>query len=97
MWAVRLLEGLDLVVDEVHVERCCGVGEMVRLGRPDDGCSDDRVLQHPRQRDLSHRDAASFGDLLYRLDDGSVAFEIKSPSRRVYFLRARPTIASELP
>jgi hypothetical protein len=67
----------------VHVERCYGVGEMVRLGRPDDGCSDDGILQHPSQCHLSHRDAASFGDLLYRFDDGSVAFEIKSPSNRV--------------
>jgi hypothetical protein len=34
MWTVGLLEDVDLVVGEVDVERCNGVAEVMRLGRP---------------------------------------------------------------
>ena len=72
MRRVRLFKRADLVVSEMHVERCHGFGQVMRLSRSDDGSGDDRILEHPRKRDLGHLDAAGFGDLLDGVDDGFV-------------------------
>ena len=64
MRRVRLFEGGDLVVGEVDVQ--CGdcFRQVMGLGRSDDGCGDDGILQNPRQRNLSHFHTTGFGDAL---------------------------------
>jgi hypothetical protein len=83
MRAVRLLKHPTFLVGQVHIERCHGVGKVVGLGGPNDGSGDNRILQHPRQCDLSHWNAASLGDHLYRVDDRSVTLDVKPPLYRV--------------
>jgi hypothetical protein len=69
---VRLFKCTDLVVGEVQVQCCDRVRQVMGLGRSDDGCGDDGVLQHPGQGDLRHAGAPGFGDALDRVDDGLV-------------------------
>jgi hypothetical protein len=42
------------------------------LGGADDGGADAGVVQYPGEGDLGHADAALFGDVLHRMDDGFV-------------------------
>jgi hypothetical protein len=56
----------------VNGDRGCGILEMVRLGCTHDWGSDDRVLQHPSERDLRHGNATSLRYALDRIHDGSV-------------------------
>jgi hypothetical protein len=69
---VRLLECMDLVVGEVQVQ--CGdrLRQVMGLGRSDDRCRDDGVLQHPRQGNLGHAGTPGLGDALDRVDHGLV-------------------------
>src|SRR4051794_26009143 len=71
----RAFEGADLVVGELQVDGGCGVVQVVGLGGADDGCGDDRVLQHPGHRYGRHRDAAVGGDALDGVDDRAVRVE----------------------
>jgi len=96
VWTVGLLENVDFVVGEVDIERRHRVREVVRFCGSDDGSGDDRVLQHPGKRDLRHRNAAGLGDLLYGVDDGLVAVDVKAAPNwidvealRVFAPRAR--------
>src|SRR5215208_7919445 len=77
MWTIRLLENTDFFLGELDVERCNRVGEMVWLGGPNNRRGHHRVLQHPGQCDVRHRDAPSFGDLLDRFHDGFVALDVE--------------------
>ena len=54
MVGVGRFERLDLVVGQSELERGDGFGQVVRLGRADDGRGDGRVAQYPGQRDLGH-------------------------------------------
>src|SRR5947209_5413317 len=72
---VRLLEGADLLLGQVHVERRDCVGQVMRLGWSHDGSGHDRVLQHPGERDVRHRDPPGLRDLPDRVDDGLVALD----------------------
>jgi hypothetical protein len=74
---VRLLERVDLVVSEVQAERGDSFARLLRFGRSDDRGGDGGVAEHPRQRDLGHADAASGGDFLDGVDDGSSRGESK--------------------
>ena len=69
MGRVRLFKCMDLVVGEVQVQCCDRVRQVMGLGRSDDGCRDDGILQDPRQRNLSHFHTAGFGDALDGFDD----------------------------
>jgi hypothetical protein len=96
VWTVRLLKGADLVVGEMDVERGHGIREVMGFCGSEDGSGDYRVLQHPGKRDLRHRNAAGLGDLLYGVDDGLVAVDVKAAPNwidvealRVFAPRAR--------
>jgi hypothetical protein len=80
---VRLLEGADLLLGEVHVERRICVGQVMRLGWSHDGSGDDRVLQHPGEPDPRHRDPPGLRYLPDRFDDGLVALNVEPPAHRV--------------
>lgn len=69
-------QGGDLVVGEAHIDRGHGVSEMMLLGRPDDRTRHGRVVQHPRQRDLRHARTTRLGDLLDRIHDGLIEWEV---------------------
>jgi hypothetical protein len=71
---VRFLETRDLLVAQRERERGEGVVELVRLGRPHDRRGDGRFVQHPRERDARHRDAALVRNVRKPLDDRAVEF-----------------------
>jgi hypothetical protein len=77
---VGLLQGPDFLFTEVDVEHCHGVGKVVGLGGSHDGSTHDRVVQHPCQRDMRHRDVTGLGDLLYGVDDGATAVDVEPPA-----------------
>src|SRR3954467_6479103 len=70
---VGVFKGPNLVVGEVHIDRCRSVWEMVRLSGPHDGSADNGVLQHPSQPPRRHGNAASLGCALDRVHYCSVA------------------------
>src|SRR5664280_511261 len=72
---VRLLQADQLVNGQLDLEGSRGVYEVLLLGRADDRCRHDVILEHPRQPDRRHRDATGLGDRLNRVDDVLVAVE----------------------
>jgi hypothetical protein len=69
---VGRFEGMDFVVGEVQVQCRDRVWQVLGLGRSDDGCRDDGVLQHPCQGNLGHADVPGLGDALDRVDHGLI-------------------------
>ena len=78
MWTVRVLEGADLVVGELEVQRRDGVGEVMRLGGPTMGAVTTGFFSTQARATCAIGDAASLGDLLYGVDDGPVAVDVES-------------------
>ena len=83
MRAVRLLEGTDLLLGEVDIERRDRIGKMMRLGGPNDGRRDDGILQYPSECYIRHRDAPGLGHHLDGFDDRSVAVDVEPATNRV--------------
>src|SRR5664279_2085944 len=104
---IRLLQADQLVNGQLDLEGSRGVDEVLLLGRADDRCRHDVILQHPRQPDRRHRDATGLGDRLNRVDDVLVAVEeeraaltvgvgvLTSPARRRIAPRASHAATSE--
>ena len=70
---VGLLQPDDVVGGQLDVDRRHGIGEVVRLGRADDRRGDERLREHPRQRDLGARHAALGRDFGHPFDDDPIA------------------------
>src|SRR5687768_6170459 len=51
--------------------------------RADNWSRNDGILQHPGQRDLRHRDAASLRNLLYSVDDRPITVAEEPPAHGV--------------
>ena len=83
MRGVGRFEVLDLVVGEVEIECRNGVSEMMRLRRTDDGRGNNRIVQHPCERNSSHRELARFGDALNGFDDRSITLVLEPLSERI--------------
>ncbi|MPM32210.1 hypothetical protein SDC9_78770 [bioreactor metagenome] len=80
---VVLLERSDFLAGEVHREGGGSVSEMMRLGCPDNGCGDNRIVQHPGQGNLCHRDISSFRYGLHGIDGALVGLQPQRPTRGV--------------
>src|SRR5262245_17576259 len=69
---VVLLEPAQVVVAEPQVDRCHGIGEVLRPGHPDDRGCHRRSLEQPGERDLGAWDPVLVGDGGDRLHDLAV-------------------------
>src|SRR4051812_37684093 len=69
VWTVGRLELGDLVLGEVEVDRCDGIGQVFWFRGAHDGCGDAGFGLQPGEGDLSGRRAPGFGDRLDDVDD----------------------------
>jgi len=72
MLRVGLFQGADLVIRQMQVEGGDRFRKVVGLGRADDWCGHERVVQHPGQGDLRHGRSARRGDPRDGVDHGLV-------------------------
>src|SRR5690606_4201147 len=83
---VRFVSGRDLGALRIvqgEVDRCDRIGQVLRLGDPDNRCGDAGVAHQPGECDLRRRYAAPTGDGVHRVDDRLVAFHVQPPAELI--------------
>ena len=68
MIGVRLFQDANLVVSEMKIEHRDCLIQVMRSSCTDEGSGHNRILQHPRQRDLGHGNAVGFRNVLDGID-----------------------------
>ena len=74
MGAIGFFQTLDFIRGEMNREGCDGVLQMVRLGSPNNWGGDNRLGEHPGQRDMQARNPFLFRNFRNPLNYLSIGF-----------------------